>query len=355
MKDSLVVRACDVGYGHVKYTDGRDPGSDAIRCESFPSQAPAAFDSGLHAPGGVVERPDTFVVSVGERRYEVGRAVGFNMAGNAETEMLDPEFALSDGYLARLYGALSYMLPGLRAGVIDFLVLGLPLNTYSRYGEALARRCKGEHRVAGDASVGIGECFVYPQPLGSYAAYLSEQKARGQLAPNAVPNALVVDPGYNTIDWFVCRGMTPNQSACGAATLGMSGVLKRIAQSVVTATQSNAPIASVVRSIDQAWVNGKPFRMFGKEIDLAVHLTAGAPIIEDAAQAVKNAIGVGNEIDVILLAGGGAHLYREALQRRFPQHEIVLLTRPTFGNVLGFHLLGERVAASAARVRRDAA
>lgn len=352
MSEGLVVRACDVGYGHVKFTDGRDAFSGDIRCESFPSQAPAALDYGLGATGGVVERPDTFVVSVNQRRYEVGRAVSFNMAGNAETEMLDPEFALSDGYLARLYGALSYMLPGLTDARIDFLVLGLPLNTYSRYGQTLSHRCKGEHCVAGDAPISIGECFVYPQPLGSYAAYLSEQMSTGKL--EGMPTALVVDPGYNTIDWFVCRGMTPNQSACGAAMLGMSGVLKRVAHSVIDATQSNAPIASVVRSIDQAWIQDKPFRMFGKPVDLAAHLAAGEPIIEDAAQAVKNAVGVGNEIDVILLGGGGAHLYRDALQRRFPQHDIVLLDQPAFGNVRGFQLLGERIASSAARARTAA-
>ena len=40
MANQLTVRAVDVGYGHIKFTDGRDPGSKAIRTHTIPSQSP---------------------------------------------------------------------------------------------------------------------------------------------------------------------------------------------------------------------------------------------------------------------------------------------------------------------------
>lgn len=115
------VRAVDVGYGHVKFTDGRNERS-VISCESFPSQSPAAREGSI--TGGVMHSRDTFLVDINGRRYEVGRAVAMASQSNAESEVLDQEFALSDPHAARLYGALSYMLPGLKNRVIEHLLLG---------------------------------------------------------------------------------------------------------------------------------------------------------------------------------------------------------------------------------------
>ena len=69
---SLTVRAIDVGYGYVKYTDGRAEESAPIHTDSFPSQSPPASDQMTDT--GVMERRDTFVVGINDRNYEVGKA-----------------------------------------------------------------------------------------------------------------------------------------------------------------------------------------------------------------------------------------------------------------------------------------
>jgi len=136
----LVVRAIDVGYGHVKFTDGRDTETGDLRTYSIPSQSPGYKGTIVAGGGGVMKRRDTFVIPIADRLYEVGREVHRALSGRQETEVLDENFALSDQYAARLFGAVNYMLPNLPTDVIDILVLGLPLNTYRKLHRQLADR-----------------------------------------------------------------------------------------------------------------------------------------------------------------------------------------------------------------------
>lgn len=349
MSHSMVIRAVDCGYGHIKFTEGRDEASTLIRCDSFPSQSPTARDAVREHKGPVVtHKRDTFLVEVNGRRFEVGREVALAGTANAESEILDTEFALSDAYAARLYGALGYMAPSLKAKTIDYLVLGLPLTTIAKYAEPLSERFTGEHILnTSGTTINVKQCVVYPQPLGAYMAFLHEhQKKRGA---KQIPMALVIDPGYNTVDFFVCRGMAPNESRSDAVNRGMSSVLRAIAEKMINTLPIDTSTSELVRRLDAALGSGEPLMLYGKPQELAPFLDAGGAIIDEAAQAVKNKIGSGADIDVIVLAGGGARLYEKAIRSKFPRHDVITLAAPSFANVRGFQILGENIAKSAAR------
>ena len=72
-KGPLVVRAVDVGYGHIKFTDGRDTTGN-IRTDSIPSQSPGTKPA-MHKGIGVMKQRDTFVIPISGHYYEVGRDV----------------------------------------------------------------------------------------------------------------------------------------------------------------------------------------------------------------------------------------------------------------------------------------
>ena len=338
---NLVVRAIDVGYGHVKFTDGRDVETGDLRTDSIPSQSPA-FKGSLVAGGGVMKRRDTFVVPVADRQYEVGREVHRALSGRQETEVLDENFSLSDQYAARLFGALNYMQPNLPADVIDILVLGLPLNTYPKLQKKLAERFTGDFTIndAGDR-ITIRSCHVYPQPLGSYMSYVATNPSLGK-----TPNALSIDPGYNTVDWFVCQGMSANDSVSDAFQRGMGAVLRAIAEDMIKVHGFDATPAELVRRIDWSLTTGEPFQLFGHDFDLENHMAAGNDVIQEAAQTVKNSVGSGTDIDVIILAGGGAALYADAVKEKFPKHKVITQPNPALANVRGFHVVGEMLAKS---------
>ena len=82
---NLTVRAGDVGYGHIIFTDGRDIETGALRTDSIPSQSPAYKGTIVAGGGGVMKRRDTFIVPVENRMYEVGREVHRALTGKQET------------------------------------------------------------------------------------------------------------------------------------------------------------------------------------------------------------------------------------------------------------------------------
>ena len=345
MSIRLSVRAVDVGYGHIKFADGRDE-QNSIRCDSFPSQSPAGRAGALG--GGVMQSRDTFLVHVNGKCFEVGKAVALAGQSSRESELLDQEFPLSDAYAARLYGALSYMAPGLKNNKIDFLVLGLPLNTFERHAAAVMTRYTGEHPISSrGTSITIGECLVYPQPLGAYMAFSLEHKKK--ISAKYQPMALVVDPGYNTVDWFLCKGMAATEERCGAVVRGVSSILRAVADAIIRSTKADATPTEIVRRLDESFCTGVPFTMYGKDVDLAKYVPAGAAVIDEAVNAIKNSVGSGSDIDVIVVAGGGANLYANAIRAKFPRHEVVALGNPAFANVRGFQIIGERMAQSASR------
>ena len=343
-KQAPTVRAVDVGYGHVKWTEGRDT-SGHIIADTFPSQAPLVTEG--KGKTEIMQQRDTFVIPVNGKNYVVGRQVKLEIGKNQELEQLDSTFALSDGYTARLYGALNYMLPTLPPSrTIDFLMLGLPLTTINRNSDQLMSRFIGDHVInAKGDTVSIKSCAVYPQPLGGYAAYLQRPLARH----SQPPMALVIDVGYNTVDWVTREGMVDNPSLSDAVERGMSGFLREVAKTVIETSGIPETESAVVRMLDQHMINGGEFRLAGKLIDISKHTQAGNTILEQAAQAIKNNIGVGGSIDLIIISGGGAKLYAPWIQKQFPHHEIITLPAPALANVRGFHQFGEWIAESASR------
>jgi plasmid segregation protein ParM len=276
------------------------------------------------------------------------------MSADYAGDVLDTDFPLSAAYAARLYGALNYMYKGLPHHTIDYLVLGLPLSTIRQHADKLADLFVGEKTInAQGHTVQIKHVEVFPQPLGSYMAYL----ATAPVVPGKkMPMALVIDPGYNTVDWYVIRGTTPTDVKSGALNRGMGALLTAKAEAMLApvaqhgcAEVQGGTVAELVRHLDARMSSGEPFTMFNRVIDIDRYKKVGLTIIEEAVQAVKNSIGLGGEIDVIIMTGGGAQTYADAVRRKFPQHYIEILAEPAFANARGFHFLGERLARSAER------
>ena len=343
-KKAPIVRSADVGYGHVKWTEGRDSEGNII-ADCFASQAPLAIDGEFTSE--VMLKRDTYIVPVNGQHYEVGRHVRMAIGKNQELEQLNENFALSDGYAARLYGTFNYMLRNLPSQTIDYLMLGLPLTTLNKNQDKLADKFVGEHVInrKGDTIL-IRHCAVYPQPLGGYAAYYLT--CLNQDTPP--PLALLIDVGYNTVDWITCEGLMPNSSQSDAVERGMSGFLREVAKSVIKAHNiPNGSETAVVRILDHALMTGSQFKLSGQPIDLAPHLQAGDTVLEQAARAIQNNIGHGIDIEVVIMSGGGAERYAPWIRKIFPKHEVRILNEPELANVRGFHQFGDWLAESASR------
>ena len=132
MANTLTVRAVDVGYGHIKFTDGRDAATNAIRTYSIPSQSPLFKGQLIGTSTSIMTNRDTFAVPVGDRVFEVGRDIHLALSSNQVTEVLDEGFCMSDAYAARLLTSH----PGYHHGTLRFSSLAV---NHPRRG---CRRCR---------------------------------------------------------------------------------------------------------------------------------------------------------------------------------------------------------------------
>ena len=350
MSQSPVVRAIDIGYGNTKFVTSHPPGGE-IATGLFPSVAPQKHPSADLA-GGVLERRRTVLVKIGQVTYEVGTDASLAQdASHGRT--LDASFARSDTYLALLRGALYYM----GSPAIDLLVLGLPVNTYAQHAKYLSTAMVGEHVIpnsrarllpdeAPEIAVTVKAVRVFPQPLGGFF----DHAIRGGLVRSMrVQTNLLIDPGFFTLDWLVTKGTKPMDARSGAHPGGMSAILRGIAEAL--ARDLGKSVVDIGR-LDEALLKGIKPRYYGKDRDISAYLPSAKSKIREYVSVLANKVGAADDIDNIIVGGGGAHFFLDAIKEKFPEQEFTVSKDPIFANVRGFQLAGEemiRIANAAAK------
>ena len=350
-----VVRAVDVGYGNTKFVMEHEHGKEVV-CSLFPSLAPHA-SHGADLGAGVLKRRNTVVVDVEGVRYEVGK--DSHLAQDASHgRILDTTYPTSDPYLALVRGALFYM----GEAEIDLLVLGLPVTNFMAYKDKITERVVGKHLIPNLKSMAMGDeaspemvevevkkVAVFPQPLGAFFDYSIRENLYKDMKSQV---NLIIDPGYFTLDWLLAQGIKPIDARSGGHDGGMSAILNTIGESVSKKVGARISDLSI---IDNAIRTGKPPRFFGQEMDISEHINEGKAKARQFVSVLANKVGNGIDVDNIILAGGGAEFFKEAIQDKFPKHRLIITKDPVFANVRGFQIAGEESMVRAEQMRDRAA
>lgn len=123
--------------------------------------------------------------------YEVSPGADLAISASNSGRSLSDEFPLSNNYKALLLGALYY------AGVtrVDYLTLGLPVHTMSKYADEL-KKIRFDDFVVNGQKISVGKVIVIPQPVGSLAMFA----ANNNTIINNGETRLILDPDYVTTD-----------------------------------------------------------------------------------------------------------------------------------------------------------
>ena len=321
-----IVRAVDVGFGNTKFVAGLAAG--AIECDYFPSIAyPSVRDVSADPVGG---RRRTIAIPIDGLFYEVGPEI--HLAADAfRPNHFHDQFTESPTYLALLRAALHYM----KVDCIDLLVVGLPVAAFLVRKTALERLASGEHDLGRGRKVLVKKALAVAQPQGALVHFAA---STGRLRELQEEQSLVIDVGARTFDWLVTRGLRLVSKKCHSVNRGVFDVLQALAQ------QISLDIGAEYRdldAIDAAIRKRKPLSICQRPYPLDKLERISVSIAEQAVSSMQQSIGDLTGFHNIVLAGGGAFLFKKVLRHALAKYRIHELADSLYANVRGFQLAGQ--------------
>ena len=325
----MIVRSIDLGYGNVKFcsagnTDG------VVSYGFFPSVA--KLHTGIDRGAGVMSSRDLVTVEADGSIFMVGRDAEYTLSARDDRRShLSANFVDTPQYLALFRGALAY----LGDDEIDLMVAGLPVDHFARDKDRLKARLVGTHRFPGRSAVSVKDAWIIPQPAGGFIKYFMEQNDVSDIDGLT---SLTIDVGYYTLDWLVCRGLQMQDARCGSTPGGMSLVLERLAELI---SNDRGVAFENLGMVDEGIRKGFATRIQGKHYDFSHLVPKMEAHIVTAIQSVVRSVGSLNDIDVIVLVGGGAACYRKKIESLLGR-EVVVPGNSIFSNVQGFFIAGNQ-------------
>lgn len=321
-----IVRAIDVGFGNTKYVRGSQDGH--VECAHFAS---IAYDSAHDSSGdGIGSSRKTVCVPVGGIWYEVGPDVALAADGFVGRNHHD-DYIRTQEYRAFTAGALHFM----KVDHVDLLVLGLPVSQYMNRRAELQKAMTGTFDVGRKRKVEVRRVLVVAQPQGAMYAVFGDQ-ANANLRQG---RTLVIDAGSRTFDWLVTLDSRVVGKMSHSVNRGVHDMLTKIAAAISSETGRDY---QNLEAIDKALRDRKPLRAYQRSIDLKKYDKMIEKIAEQGVAAIHKRLGSTDDLEHIVVVGGGMHLYRATIRRKFPEVKRSEVDEPLYANVKGFQLMGEQ-------------
>lgn len=325
---STVLVGLDIGFGNTKIAHQiGDPGQ--VKLHRFASGAcpldvlPVTLDGSRNLCGG--RR-----VSVNGEDWVAGIDSHY-MSGY--TRPLSDDYTRTTDWLALAHAAFVHI--GQRR--ISCLVAGLPVSDFYTSGrrESVVERLQAVHRVGSDATVEVQEVVVVPQPLGAYGAWVAQHEASRERPVDRDAMVLVIDPGHYSVDWVLMQGSSIRKQSSKSSTLAGSELLRRVS---VLLKDRHRQTVSIDR-LEARVRHGDLLMDLGQiQINLAEYLQLAAKqVVDSVIRDVRTTLtSVTDGLYGVVIAGGGASIYEEAVAAAFPDTNVFLLPDSIMGNAIGF-------------------
>lgn len=246
---------------------------------------------------------------------------------------LHADYPASTAYRALFRAAL--LLAG--TDTIERLVTGLPVAQALDPGarERLRQALAGRHPIAAGRVVEVRSVEVLPQPVGAFVEALWASRDGAMLDRLEEGAVLVVDAGFFSFDWtLIVRGEL-RREASGSSLEAMSVVLERAATLIARERGGQPHAAALERALRRAETH---ILLHGERVELSPYLERGARAVAPVAlEALLGALRRERvNLDLLLLAGGGARCYADVVRERLPDRALVIAAEPISANARGF-------------------
>lgn len=307
----------DVGYGQTKALSST--GASVVFPSAVGLADPQTFRLQLNGRGGPTARER--VVQVDEVPYFVGEAALRH--ARAVVQPRDRDWLDSPAYRILWHAALeSVLLPG----TSPTIVTGLPVSFYhdrERLQQVVGSVLAERHSTAQHVQ-------VVPQPFGSFFDALFD--AQGQLVDEtrALAHTGLIDIGYFTTDVVEVQELEYVQKGSGSLGVGVATMLDTL-RGLLTQRFGCVVSASEAEQV----LRSQRLRRTGQDHDVTAEC---AMAVRDAAQAILTFVrqlwGTGDQLDHLLLTGGGGLIVQALLTEHMPR--LQLAPTPVVANARGY-------------------
>lgn len=325
-----VVVGLDLGHSAVKMTFDGKKGTER---EIFPSYACDAWsiDGDDHQATLAAEN----TVTVNGRDYFVGEIAGRQGKSKLSTGLTD-EWVLSNEHAALMVMARRIVDERAISGK-RLWVLGLPVSLFSSYRQQL--RDIAQLHLGGDS-----EIRVVPQPIGVYQAHmLNRAGVPGRGRDVASESWGIVDVGYYTTDFILME-----QGHWIDAASGVCGGVRIAVETLQNLLNDRYKLKRDLISSERI-LRGAAVKHMGEDLSLEREIEYAKSVLatqvaDMASKLMKDYV---EEIDGVLIAGGGAEMVVGPLRERWPHARIITdthddssLSGPRFSISEGYYRLG---------------
>jgi plasmid segregation protein ParM len=260
-----------------------------------------------------------------------------NVIKPSYTREMTDEYPASKDYRALFHAALAMI----GATTVDHLVTGLPVVEYNKPGkaDALQRRLQAVHHVAEDRTVEVRKVTVMPQPAGAYfeqlARWLSTPADAGA-ASRPEFTVLAVDPGHYSVDYVLFRQGILSTGSSDSSPLAGSAVIEEALRQIFNLTGRRLPASTIESAVRrQATI----LEVGARSVQLGpLYERAATKVVEQVVKGVIARLGPDrDQVNRVILAGGGAPLYLAAMRARFAEEgQVIVMPEPILANARGF-------------------
>lgn len=321
---AMCVRSIDIGNHSVKIVV--KVVDDILKCISFSSNAVVINDNTLF------DTEYSVMISEANGRHFACGDDAYLLTDLVNARPRHDDYVHTDEYVALSKSALRLM----DIDTIDVLVLGLPVRLFHSKRDTLKSDWRGRIDLGNGKSVYVKNVVVVVQPFGAYRLAKEKKKIMGR--------TLVIDPGWQTIDWLLIESGRPLIDSTDSVNMGCFGIMQRISQALSRSRTQELPFPSNASwNLIDEWVRTGVIELFGGNIKTPIdpYMASANDYVRKAIQCVYTSVQEHERIEQIVIAGGGAIFYEAEVRRAFPHIDIFIPDDPVYANVQGFQLIGQ--------------
>lgn len=325
----MLMAGVDVGFGFTKATDGE---SSTLFKSIIGEPQPRSMDDNFFSSEAI---PGLHLTLDG-RSYFVGEL--------AESESRVRQFTLDQAQLVTQHfrtlalAALAKVVPG---RVPVNVITGLPVGYYMEYKDKLTQALEGEHTLqihdspqSNEVVLNINRVKVIPQPYGSLVDYLFREDGTVLRADAARQKIGVVDIGFKTTDFTVCKGFRHSERGSRTTDTGIAKAFTYISEALMDMSGVNVEIYRLYDAVREGSI-----KIRGAEYDLSKVKDEVFGRLATAVTSDMERVWADDwDLELVLLAGGGGEALFEYLKPLVRGELALLKTQedPRMGNVSGY-------------------